>query len=190
MSKVLVIMGHPLEDSYCAALTDKYVEGLESAGHEIRKFNLGDIQFNPILERAYREDQELESGLREIQQAITWANHVTFAYPLWWGSPPAIVKGLIDRTLLPGFAYKFKGGTGNWDKYLTNKTARLLVTMDTPPWYYGIKMRDPNYKMMKYILTFCGIKTVKKRYFGSIKTSSAEKRENWLQQAYDIGQKE
>ena len=190
MSKVLVIMGHPLEDSYCGALADKYVEGLESAGHETRRFNLGDIQFNPILENAYREDQELESGVKEIQQAIVWANHITFAYPLWWASPPAIVKGLIERTFLPGFAYQYKKGSLKWDKYLTNKTARLLVTMDSPPWYYRIKVRDPNYKLMKDILTFCGITSVKKSYFGSIKASSTEKKENWLEQAYDIGQKE
>ena len=190
MSNMLVIMGHPMDDSYCASVADKYTEGLESVGHETRRYDLGNLQFNPILEKAYKEDQELESGIQEIQQAIKWADHITFVYPMWWASPPAIVKGLIERTLLPGYAFEFTKRTLKWEKYLTNKTARLIVTMDTPPWYYKLKVGDPNYKLMKDILTFCGVQNVKKNYFGSIKTSSLEKREHWLEQVYDIGQKE
>ena len=190
MSNVLVMMGHPLDDSYCAAMADKYTEGLESAGHETKRFNLGEIQFNPILEKAYKEEQELEPGIQEIQQAIKWADHITFVYPLWWSSPPAIVKGLIERSLLPGYAFKYNKGSFKVDKYLTNKTARLIVTMDSPPWYYKLKVGDPNYKLMKDILGFCGVKAVKKSYFGSVKTSSAEKRAHWLEQAHELGQKE
>ena len=76
-----------------------------------------------------------------------------------------------------------------WDKLLQNKSAVILTTMDTPPWFYRLLIKDPNYKMMKDIMNFCGIKPVKKHYFGSVKVSDEQKRTKWLKRAYQIGLK-
>lgn len=187
MKNRLIILGHPLKDSYCGALTDKYVEGAATSSHKIERLNLGDIAFDPLLKGGYSEQQELEPDLLEAQRLIKKADHIVFVYPTWWATPPALMKGFIERTFIPGFAFNYRKDSLKCDKHLTGKTARLIVTMDSPPWYYKWIVHDPGAKMMRDILSFCGIKPIKKSYFGSIKTSTSEKRTKWLQQAFDLG---
>ena len=96
----------------------------------------------------------------------------------------------IEIIFLSGFAYKYKTPTGiipRWDKLLTGKSARLIVTMDSPPLYYKFISKDPGFKMMKDILNFCGIKPVYRNYFGSVKMSSKNKRKTWLNKSYKVG---
>lgn len=189
MKKILVIFGHPLKESLCGALANEYIKGAKKSGNEVKTLYLGDLNFNPILEKGYKETQELEPDLIEAQKFIKCADHLVFVYPTWWASPPALLKAFIERVFLPDFAFQFKKSKRlvSWDKLLINKTARLIVTMDSPPWYYKWIVRDPGYKVMKDILTFCGIKPVKKHYFGSVKLSTTEKRKKWLEKIYKIG---
>ena len=103
--RVLVILGHPANDSFCAALVDSYVEGARETQAEIKVLRLGELDFNPILQ-GYKTSTPLEPDLVAAQQAITWAEHLVFVYPIWWGAMPALLKGFIDRTFLPSFAFK------------------------------------------------------------------------------------
>ena len=91
-----------------------------------------DLDFNSILKHGYRQWTELEPDLLMIQQDIVDADHLVFEYPTWWGTCPALLKGLIDRVFLPGFAFKYRDNSLFWDKLLKGNTARLIVTMDTP----------------------------------------------------------
>jgi putative NADPH-quinone reductase len=94
---------------------------------------------------------------------------------------PALLKGFIDRIFLPGFAFKYREGSQFWDRLLSGRSAHLLVTMDTPPWYFRWVYRMPGHNQMKRtILEFCGIKPVTISSFGPIKNSSQKKREKWL----------
>ena len=103
---------------------------------------------------------------------------------------PALLKGFIDRTFLPGFAFKYRQNSLFWDRLLTNRSARLLVTMDAPPWYYRWVYKQPGHNMMKKtILGFCGIKPVKVSEFGPIKMSTEEQRHKWLLKARELGEK-
>ena len=75
-----------------------------------------------------------------------------------------------------------------WDKLLKGKSARLIVTMDSPPWYYRWFIGDPGGKMMKRgILGFSGVGPIASTYIGSIKMSTEKRRAQWLEQAYSIG---
>ena len=77
-----------------------------------------------------------------------------------------------------------------WDKLLTGRSAHLLVTMDTPPWYYRWIYRSPGHNEMKRtILGFCGIKVNRISEFSPIKDSSKEKRDKWLKIAKELGKK-
>ncbi len=101
---------------------------------------------------------------------------------------PALLKGFIDRTFLPNFAFKYRKNSALWDKLLAGRSARLLVTMDSPPWYFKWINHMPNhYQMKKTILGFCGIKPVNISNFGSIKAASDKQKQRWLQQAQQLG---
>ena len=189
MSKrILVILGHPADESFCSALASSYVAGAKAAGNEVQLISLGKLSFDPVLHNGYATIQELESDLVAAQTAIAWAQHIVFVYPIWWGAMPALLKGFIDRVFLPGFAFKYRDGSAFWDRLLSGRSAHLLVTMDTPPWYFRWVYRMPGHNQMKRtILEFSGIKPVAVSSFGPIKASSQQKREKWLAQANAYG---
>src|SRR4030066_1487837 len=188
--KVLIIIGHPMRKSFCGALAEAYVEGAKTAGADIKQLWVGELKFDQILWHGYKELQELEEDLKMAQEFILWAEHLVFVYPTWWGTMPALLKGFIDRTFLPGFAFKYRQNSLFWDRLLTNRSARLLVTMDAPPWYYRWVYKQPGHNMMKKtILGFCGVKPVKISEFGPIKMSTEEQRHKWLLKARELGEK-
>ena len=183
---ITVILGHPDASSYCGALATTYVQAAEAAGHSVKYFELGDIAFDPILHHGYNKRQALEPGLTEIQAAITWANHLVFVYPTWWGAMPSLLKGMFDRVLLPGYAFNYRENSKFWDKLLIGRSAHVMVTMDTPPWYNWLMYARPGHNQIKKtILQFCGIKPVKITSFGAIRHASAARRERWLLQVQE-----
>ena len=184
MSKnIVVLLGHPDASSYCGSLATAYAQAAQEAGHNVRLFKLGDIAFEPTLHHGYNKRQELEPGLVEIQEAITWAKHLVFIYPIWWGSMPSLLKGFFDRVFLPGFAFKYRDSSQFWDKLLTGRSAHAIVTMDTPPWYFRLIYKMPGHNQIKKtILEFCGIKPVKITSFGPVRFASQVQRDKWLQQ--------
>ncbi len=191
MSKVLIILGHSQGDSLCAALASAYQQGAVAAGHEVRLLALGELQFDPLLRYGYGQPQPLEPDLQAAQQAISWAEHLVFAYPIWWGGMPALLKGFIDRVFLPGFAFKYRKGSSLWDKLLSGRSARLLVTMDSPPWYFRFVNRMPGHNQMKRtILEYSGIKPVRISSFGPVRGGSAEQRQRWLAEVQQLGRSE
>lgn len=75
MSKrILVILGHPANESFCGALADSYVKGAKAAGNEVQLISLGHLSFDPVLHNGYATIQELEPDLVAAQAAITWAS--------------------------------------------------------------------------------------------------------------------
>jgi len=189
MKNILLIFGHPNKKSFCEALMLEYIKGAKESNNNIQVLYLSDINFNKILEFGYKKLQELEPDLINAQLLIKWADHLVFAYPNWWYTQPALLKAFIDRVLLPDFAFKYSKTIKGikLEKLLINKSASLIVTMDTPVWYYKFILGDPGYKMMNNSLDFCGIKLVDKYYFGPIISSDEKERSKWLKKIYQVG---
>jgi NAD(P)H dehydrogenase (quinone) len=189
MKKVLIINGHPDKESFCFALAESYKKGADAAGADCKLVHLIDLNFNPILTFGYRKISELEPDLVNMQKEILSADHLVFVYPNWWSTCPALLKGFFDRTFSPGFAFKYRKDSPFWDKLLKGKTARLMVTMDTPKWYYWLVNKNAGHHAIKIgVLEFCGIKPVKISVFAPIKSSDDSKRKNWLAEADALGQ--
>lgn len=187
--KVVVILGNSDTESFCAAIANAYVASAEESGHEVRYFKLGEIDFDPILRKGYKQRQELEPGLEAIRDAISWSDHLVFVYPIWWGALPALLKGMFDRIFLPGFAFKYRPDSQFWDKLLAGRSAHAIATMDTPPWYFKLVYCSPaHHQMKKTILEFSGIKPVRITSFGPIRYASEKKREGWLKQVRQYAQ--
>jgi NAD(P)H dehydrogenase (quinone) len=188
IKKILIINGHPDKESFCFALAESYRKGAERSGTACKVINLIDLKFDPILTYGYRKISELEPDLIQAQKDILGANHLVFVYPNWWSTYPALLKGFIDRVFLPNFAFKYHEKGPFWDKLLIGKTSRLIVTMDTPWWYYWLINRNAGHNSMKIgILKFSGIKPVKISSFGPIKSSDENKRKLWLDMVEELG---
>lgn len=191
--KILIIKAHPKSKSFCNALTDEYIKGAKKANHETRELSLNTLTLEKYIKYEHKEIPELPDDLKNAQKLIGRADKLIFTYPTWWAVAPALLKVFIEITFLPGFAYKYTKpffSLPRWNKLLSGKSARIIVTMDSPVWYYNWFMRDPGFKMMKDTLNFCGIKPVCKNYFGSVRMSSDDKKKKWLKKAYEIGLKE
>ena len=186
--KILVILGQPQRHSYGGALMKAYADGARDAGAEVKEFYLGDLKFNPLAAPTLAHPTELEPDLKAAQDAIKWADHLVFVYPIWWGTIPALLKGFIERTFLPGFAVHFHEHSIWWDKLLTGKSARLIVTLNTPSWYYRWVLGRPGHNTMKKtILEFCGVRPVRITEIGPIRGSTEEKRKGWIEKVRRLG---
>jgi putative NADPH-quinone reductase len=188
MKNILIINAHPDQESFCKALAESYLKGAEAGNHTCKLVNLNELQFNINLPQGYRVPTPLEPDLIEVQKMISDANHIVFVYPNWWGTFPALLKGFIDRVFIPGFAFKYRENSSLWDKLLVGKTAHLIITMDSPYWYYRWLVNRPGINAMKKcILGFCGIKTVKTSIFSPVRPSPESKRKQWLNSVFEDG---
>ncbi|MCF0039731.1 NAD(P)H-dependent oxidoreductase [Dyadobacter fanqingshengii] len=187
---ILLILGHPSEDSYCKALLDAYQSGAESAGANCKTIYISRLNFDVNLSDGYKngEVMQLEENLINSQRLIQWADHVVLAYPNWWGFMPAITKGFIDRIFLPGFAFKNHSGKNFPEKLLKGKSMRILVTMDTPTWWFYIIYRASQYQILKDIIFgYVGFDPIRFSTFGFIRKSTDEHRKNWLRKVQELG---
>jgi len=186
--KILIVLAHPQAKSYCSALAQAYAEGAQAAGAEVRQLNLAEISFNPFGPVSLGKPPELEPVLQQAQADIQWAEHLVFTYPILWGTIPAMLKGFIERVFTPGFAVNFRKDSPLWDKLLKGRSARLIVTLNTPPLLYRLLFRRAGHITMKRsILEFCGVAPVKITDIGPMKNSSDAKRASWIQQARALG---
>lgn len=186
--RILLILGTPKRHGLCHALAEAYSQGARSRGHVVRQLKLGEMQFDPVLRDGYEHSQSLEPDLLEAQRLIHWAEHLVLVYPVWWGGVPALLKGFFDRALLPGFAFKYRNSSQHWDKLLSGRSADLLVTMDTPPWYFRWIYGAPAHRqVVRTILGFCGIRTRRLSEFAPVRQSSEQQRQNWLRKAEHLG---
>lgn len=157
--KIYILMGNPdKEGTLSAHIADVYETSAKTAGHEVRRTNIGDLTFDPILHKGYRAIQELEPDLKKVQEDMQWCEHFVLVYPLWWAGTPALLKGLIDRIFLPRFAFHFhKDGLG-WDKMLSGRTARVIIAMKSHPFLEHFMFGDVTNEVGKAVLGFAGFK--------------------------------
>ncbi len=190
MKKVLIINGHPDKESFCFGLHESYKRGSISKGYEIKEIILSDMTFNPILMYGYRKRTELEPDLLEAWEKLQWAEHIVWIYPTWWASLPALLKGFIERLFLPGFAFEYQDKSPFPKKLLKGRTSEIISTMDSPVFYYKWIVKDIGGKMIrKDIGAFCGIKNIRTTYLATLKTSTPEQRQKWLNKIELIAQK-
>src|SRR5690606_15389125 len=126
--------------------------------------------------------------LELARDAVATARHIVFVYPNWWGTMPARLKGLLDRLLVPGWAFReCTGGTG-FEGLLGGRSAEILTTMDTPELVYRWLYRAPGQRALgQATLGFCGIEVIRTTRFGMVKDSTEAQRKQWVAEARALG---
>lgn len=186
--KIVILLGQEDKDTFCGTLADSYEKGAKEAGHEVRRTNIGDMKFDPLLHHGYKTIQELEPDLKKLQEDFRWADHIVLLYPTWWSTMPAILKGLFDRFWLPGFAFHFHPKLG-WDKLLKGRSARVIITMDSWPMASRMLFGDSTNEIHWAILGFAGIHPIKVQKIGWLKHATDKQKEKLQEKAYHLGLK-
>jgi len=187
--KIFILLGHPDKDSFNCTLADEYQLGAEGAGHEVRRMNVSDMVFDPILHCGYRVMQELEPDIISFQENVCWCDHFVIFYPSWWSTMPALLKGVFDRAWLPGFAYKFTSEY-SWKKLLKGKSSRMVITSDTIPFVQRLIFGDTTNELKKGILWFAGFGPIRVKKFGYLKHfGSTGRRERIKRKVRCLGRK-
>src|SRR5688572_6113447 len=104
---ILVLLGNTDKETYSGEIANRYEAAAKAAGHNLMRVNIGEMHFDPILHKGYKEIQQLEPDLLDLQDKFRAADHIVIIYPNWWNTMPAILKGLFDRFWIPGFAFNF-----------------------------------------------------------------------------------
>lgn len=183
--KISVILGHPKKGSFNHAIAETAVRVLKTGGHEVAFHDLYQEAFDPVL-----PDAELPKGavvptliMRHCDE-IAAAEGIVIVHPNWWGQPPAIMKGWIDRVIRPGVAYEFKegdSGEGIPVGLLRAKSALIFNTSNTEARREREAFGDPLERIWKdCIFGLCGVKQVNRRTFGIMVLSTEQQREAWL----------
>ena len=180
---VLLILGHPRKDSLCAALWAAYQEGARAAGANVETLVLTDMAFDPYVRVESPERQPLEPDLEIARKLIKWADHLVFVHPTWWGCEPALLKGFLERTVMPGFAFRFDApNSTTWQRLWRGKTAQIITTMDTPPLLYRWFYLQPGHNALaRATLGFCGMRKRRGLRFGPVRLSSLPQRRRWIE---------
>ena len=182
-------MAHPNKDpTLTAKLSDSYEAGAVAGDHEVRRMNLGELNFDPILHKGYKTIQELEPDLKTFQENVKWCDHLVVLYPNWWGTMPALLKGLIDRAWLPGFAFRFnKKMPFLWEKLLKGKSARIIIVSNTHPWVAWFLFGEFTNELARATLGFSGFRPIRITAYSPSERASEEKRTGWFNATYQMG---
>ena len=189
--KILILQGHPNKKSFVSALAQKYADGVRTKGHEVELIHLIDLQFDPVLHQGYHQNppQALEADLQMMQEKITACDHLVVAFPMWWASLPSLLKAFFERTFLPGYAFEYTSKVPT--KLLKGRSARYIMTMDSPAFYYRLFLGAPGFKIIKKsILQFCGFSPIKRTVFYGVRNTTAQKRKDWLEKVRILGSNE
>ncbi|MEL7104887.1 MAG: NAD(P)H-dependent oxidoreductase [Pseudomonadota bacterium] len=107
--RALVVYAHPRPESFTAAVRDLVLARLEAHGAEVRLLDLYERQFDPVLTahelEVYEDEDQNRRPVAEDAAALEWCDTLIFVYPTWWYGLPAMLKGWLDRVMLPGVAF-------------------------------------------------------------------------------------
>ena len=192
MKRIAVIDGHPdpSPSRFGHAIVSAYVEAARAAGHEVREIRLAGENI-PILEsRKQWLEEDVPAPVRPGQDAIKWAEHIVFYYPLWMGDMPALLKAFIEQAFRPNFAldYGDEGSKQLPKKLLRGRSARIIVSMGMPALFYRAYFASHSVRSFeRNILKLTGIQPVATSLIGNV-DSSEKHRTRWLRRIAALGE--
>jgi len=177
--KIALIQGHPdpRGGRFCHALAQAYAAAAADGGHELRTIDVTRLDFPLLRTAAEWQEARPPAAIRAAQETIAWAQHIVILFPLWLGDMPALLKGFLEQALRPGFAIAPAAAGGMGRKLLKGRSARLIVTMGMPAFFYRAYYRAHSVRSLKRnVLEFCGFGPVRSTLVGTVDSEIARRR--------------
>ena len=189
--EILVVLAHPDANSLNHAIARTAVDTLRANGHEVIYHDLYQERFAPFLRaEEIPTDAVLDSTIARHCEELSMAQGIIIVHPNWWGQPPAVMKGWIDRVFRPGMAYEFlegDDGEGVPIGLLKAKAALVFNTANTPAGRELNVFGDPLERLWKdCIFGLCGVHEFHRKVFRVIVVSTPEQRKEWLAEVQNV----
>ncbi len=193
MSKqILIIQGHPDADDshYCHGLAQAYREGAEEAGFSVEMLEVARLDFPVLRNEDEWQQSEVASDIISAQEKLQQADHLVILFPLWMGTMPALFKAFLEQVLRPGFAFENEARNSLGGKLLKGKSARVIITMGMPGFFYRWYFGAHGYRNLKRnILKFCGIRPIRHCFVGLAGAEKPGSRRKWLERVQALGRR-
>ena len=194
--KVLVVLAHPNPESFSHAIVDRLASTLAIQDHAVSVIDLYGLDYSPALNRAElaaypTSEPAIDPMVIEHTRLIQECSTIVFVYPTWWSSMPAILKGWIDRTMLPGIAFSVDPATLKLQPGLTNVRRLIGITTFGGPRLASLVVRDNGSKIVtRSLRAVCHrrCRTTWLRMF-NVDSSTIAQREKFLRRVERITQK-
>ena len=163
--KAALVTAHPRADSYCHELAVRARSGLEAAGHDVTVVDLYAEGFRAAMSAAERaayhgERPILDPVVERYAELVRSAQLLVFVYPTWWSGLPAILKGWLDRVLVPGVAFEFHERTERVRPALGHVRRIVGVSTYGSPKSYVMAINDNGRRTLTRALRMCcGVRT-------------------------------
>jgi NAD(P)H dehydrogenase (quinone) len=163
--QALVVVTHPCDDSFTHAVAERAVAGLRAGGHTVEVVDLYALGFDVAMSPAERAADHGETPLvhdhtREHARLVQWADCLVFVYPTWWSGLPAMLKGWLERVMVPGVAFVFDERSGKVRPGL--RTVRRLVGISSygsPRWTVRLINDNGRRTIARALRMACGLRT-------------------------------
>jgi len=162
--RILIIDGHPDPKGthFVHELADFYRQGAKEGGHDVRLVRVGALRFPLLRSASAYVSGKVPKAIADVQKSITWADHIVVLYPLWLGSLPAMLKGLLEQVMRPGFGFEQQGGGRRPKRLLKGRSARLVVTKGMPELFDEVDRSEHSIRSLASdVLGLCGIRPVR-----------------------------
>ncbi|MGB3374902.1 MAG: NAD(P)H-dependent oxidoreductase [Microbacterium sp.] len=197
-TRILVVVGTPIPDSLNHALAHAYADSARSGGAQVRIVDLAEhpVPGHPVQRDQLRtprdeHDVPLDAEVAAYLDDLQWAEHITIFFPQWWGTYPAALKAYLDRVFLSGFAFRYHETGKGWDRLLTGRSARLVMTMDSPNWWVRWVYGDSAVRSLtRATLWYCGVRVRGITRFAEVRHQSPAMIEGWIRRAAQLGSKD
>lgn len=155
--QILVVVAHPKPDSLTQALAAEFCRGLVAASHETTLLDLYAEGFDPVVsasELPAGPAKPLAPAVQEAQSHLRATQGLALVYPVWWGAPPAILQGWLQRVMTPGFAFRIAAGG---PQGLLRHKVQLILTAGGADTSVTGRYAEP----LIDALRFCGMQDIK-----------------------------
>jgi NAD(P)H dehydrogenase (quinone) len=182
---VAVVVAHPSSDSYCRHLAARAVAGLRAAGHDVELLDLYADGFRVAMSAEERAAYHGTSPICDplvarYAEIIQRARVLVFVYPTWWSGLPAMLKGWLERVMVPGVSFRFDERTGKVKPALGNvRTIVGISTYGSPHSYVRLTNDNGRRILTRALRMSCGVRTRTRwlPFYGIDTSSDSERRD-------------
>lgn len=186
--RILVINGHPDPDSghLCAALAGAYGRGAADGGFEVERLDVGALEFSLIRSLTDYQSGRFTDDIKRAQRAIEAADHLVLVFPIWFGAPPAVLKGFFEQVLRKGFA--ISSPQAAMFSLMSGKSARLIVTMGAPVSVFQLLLGGHGVASLERgLLWVTGVRPVRRTLLGGAHRDDPAQKADWLARVEALG---